>query len=143
MFTNSLTDHDYDQPFSETPFPGDIQDWWRVCGGNAHFKPGASIFLIFQPEHFLTRLITKNFSIQDICSTEPLAHVDFYPNGGLSQVLQTPEQSLENVDDDWWAGLRDRLMLLLQWRHCLWLLLPWFRFQNDGCFWYVPDWEFS
>jgi len=25
-------------------------------------------------------------SSQDICSTEPLAHVDFYPNGGLSQV---------------------------------------------------------
>ena len=26
------------------------------------------------------------FSTQDICSTEPLAHVDFYPNGGLAQV---------------------------------------------------------
>jgi len=25
-------------------------------------------------------------SSQDICSTEPLAHVDFYPNGGLAQV---------------------------------------------------------
>ena len=37
-------------------------------------------------------LSTENFSIQDICSTEPLAHVDFYPNGGLSQVLQTLEE---------------------------------------------------
>ena len=105
-----------------------MESMWRQCTLQARCF-NLSDFPARASSHLL---ITKNFSIQDICSTEPLAHVDFYPNGGLSQVLQTPEQSLENFDDDWWAGLRDRLMLLLQWRHCLWLLLPWFRFQNDA-----------
>ena len=39
--------------------------------------------------------LTLHMSTQDICSTEPLAHVDFYPNGGLSQVLS-------NCSSKWW-----------------------------------------
>jgi len=44
--------------------------------------------LVISPEDGLY-VEAVHTSSQDTCSTEPLAHVDFYPNGGLAQVCGT------------------------------------------------------
>ena len=76
------------------PVPGHIQDWWRICGGNAHIKSGEAFKSFYFSSRWSTPqvfpfpfLLITSILTQDICSTEPLAHVDFYPNGGLSQVF--------------------------------------------------------
>ena len=90
---------------------GCLTDWWGVCRGNAHIKSGGTFLYLVTFSNFLyanahfksDKLVfffwswssTMYMSTQDICSTEPLAHVDFYPNGGLSQVLS-------NCSSKWW-----------------------------------------
>ena len=71
------------KPKSNAPLRKNHKTADRKGGGvNPYGQPDRKISAFFFDD-----FPYKYMSIQDICSTEPLAHVDFYPNGGLSQVL--------------------------------------------------------